>query len=91
MLLVWAIGSWAPLVWAKGSWGLSETWSSLLGDLQQQGWTVVVILEARGRQGLPPMGAFEWVPPGTTVSSRVSKKNKEGMATEHHPLLLSPS
>ena len=67
------------------------------GIYRQQGWTVVVISEARGRRDLPALGACEWAPPAVTVTSGVSKKKKkkkkkkkEGTGTMHHMLLLSP-
>lgn len=65
---------------------------------RQQERTTVVVLEARGRYGLPPLGACEWAPPAVPVTSGVSKKKKkkrekkkEGTGTKHHTLLLSPS
>ena len=36
-----------------------------------------VVLEARGRHGLPPLGAYEWAPPATPVTSGVAKKEKK--------------
>ena len=55
-----------------------------------QGQTMVVISEAKGRHGSPPLGACEWAPPTTPVTSGVGKKGKkEGTATKHHTLLLS--
>ena len=56
---------------------------------RQQGRTLAVALEAVGRCGLPPLGACEWAPPAAPVTSGVGKK-KEGTATKHHTLLLSP-
>ena len=82
-------GGWAPLVWAKGSGGLSSTWR-FLHDLQASGTDWMVVLEARGRHDLPPLGVCEWAPLATLVTSGVGKKKKEGIATEHHPLMLSP-
>ncbi len=60
---------------------------------RQQERTMVVVLEARGRHGLPPLGACEWALPTAPVTSGVGKKKKkkEGTATRHHTLLLSPS
>ena len=42
-----------------------------------QGQTAVVVSEARGRHGLPPLGACEWAPPATPVTSGVGKKEKK--------------
>ena len=36
--------------------------------------TLAVISEARGRRGLPPLGACVWAPPATPVTSVVGKK-----------------
>ena len=56
---------------------------------RQQGRTVAVTLEARGRHGLLPLGACECAPPvAPPVTSGVSKKKKV-TATKHHMLLLS--
>ena len=88
-LLVQATGRQAPHVWAKGSRGLRATGTSCM-IYRWQGQTVVVISEARGRHGLPPLGDCEWAPPAATVTSGVSKNKKEGTATKHHTLLLSP-
>ena len=53
---------------------------------------MVVVLEARGRHGLPPLGACEWALPTAPVTSGVGeKKQKEGTTTRHYTLLLSPS
>ena len=54
-----------------------------------QGQTVAVLSEARGRRGLPPLGACEEAPPVTPVTPGVAKKEKKGIATKHHMLLLS--
>ena len=45
------------------------------------------------RHGLAPLGACEWAPPVTPVTSGVAKKEKKGgsIATKHHMLLLSLS
>ena len=82
MLLVQAMGGWAPLVWTKGSRGLSETWCFLC-DLQATGTDLVVISEARGRHGLPPLGNCEWAPPAAQITSRVSKKKKKKKKRGH--------
>ena len=74
MLLVQATSSQVPLVWAKGIMGLSVMWC-LLHDLQ--GTDPTFVLEARGRHGLPPLGAYEWAPPVTPVTSGVPKKEKK--------------
>ena len=60
---------------------------------RQQGQTTAVILEARGRRGLPPLEDYVWTPPVALVTSGVSQKKtkKEGTATKHHTLLLSLS
>ena len=42
-----------------------------------QGHTTAVLSEARGRRGLPPLGACEWAPPATPVTSGVGKKEKK--------------
>ena len=90
VLLAQAAGGQAPLVWAKGSRRLS---ASLIYRWQE--WTLAVILEARGKRGLPPLGSCEWAPPVAPVISGVSKRKrkkkiKEGIATEHYPLWASP-
>ena len=56
-----------------------------------QGETTVVVLDARERHGLPPLGADEWPPPAAPVTSGVSKKKKKKKSTEtkYHTLLLS--
>ena len=41
----------------------------------------MVILEARERHSLPPLGACEWAPPEAPVTS-------EGTASKNHTLLL---
>ena len=51
---------------------------------------MAVVLEAKGRHGLPSLGACEWAPPAASATSAVGKKKKEGTATKHHTLLLSP-
>ena len=38
---------------------------------------MAVISEARGRGGLPPLGAYEWAPPVTPITSGVAKKEKK--------------
>ena len=48
------------------------------------------ISEARGRRGFPPLGACEWAPHVTQVTSGDGKKRKkEGTATKQHMVLLS--
>ena len=54
--LMQATGGQESLVWAKGIRGLCATWG-LLRDLQGQ--NMAVISEARGRHGLPSLGACE--------------------------------
>ena len=56
-LLVQATGGQAPLVWAKGSRGLRCAVSYVIYRRQER--TVVVVSEARGSHGLPPLGACE--------------------------------
>ena len=76
----------ASLVRAKGIRGLRVTWC-LLHNLEL---ATVVISEARGRRGLPPLGVCEWAPPVIPITSGVGKKRKkEGTATKHQTLLLS--
>ena len=36
-----------------------------------QGQTMAVASEARGRRGLPPLGACEWAPPEAPVTSGI--------------------
>ena len=51
---------------------------------------MVVVSEARGMSGLPPLGACEWAPPAIPITLGVGKKRKkEGTATKHQRLLLS--
>ena len=93
-LLVWAAGGWAPLVWAKGSGRLRVMWC-LLPYLQVAGMDLGGSLEARGRRGLLPLGAFEQLhlwPQSLQGSSnqKQKKKKKEGTATKHHMLLSLP-
>ena len=42
-----------------------------------QGQTTAVVSEARGRHDLLPLGACEWAPPVTPVTSGVAKKEKK--------------
>ena len=51
----------------------------------------VVFSEARGRCGLPPLGASKLAPLAVQSSQGLAKKKKkkEGTATTHHTLLLS--
>ena len=42
-----------------------------------QAQTMAVVSEARGRRDLPPLGACEWAPPATSVTSGVVKKEKK--------------
>ena len=88
-LLEWAMGGQAPLRWAKDGVGLSATWS-LLCDLQVAGTDFGSHQEARGRHGLPPLGACELAPAATLSAQRLAKKKKKKCtATEHHTFLLS--
>ena len=50
---------------------------------------MAVISEARRRHGLLPLGACEWAPPETLITSGTGKKKKEDTTTKHHTLLLS--
>ena len=75
-------------MWTKGSRGLSETWCFLC-DLQATGTDLVVISEARGRHGLPPLGTCEWAPPAALVTSGVSKK-KRALQPSKTPLGTHP-
>ena len=93
VLLVQATGGQASLVWAKGIRGLSAMCASCT-IYRWQGQTAVVVSEARGRHGLPPLGACEWAPPATPITSgagkeKKKKKKKKGPATKYHMLLLS--
>ena len=64
------------LVWAKSIRGLVRRGTSCM-IYGWQGQTAAVTLEARGRRGLPPLGACEWAPPVTPVTSGVGKKEKK--------------
>ena len=64
-------------MWAKGIRGLRVKWC-LLHDLQVVGTDCRVLSEAKGRHGLPPLGAYEWIPPLTPFTSGAGKKEKRG-------------
>ena len=76
MFLVQATSSQAPLLWAKGISGLSAMGASCM-IYRWQGKTAAVISEARGKHGLAPLGACEWAPPATPVTSGIGKKEKK--------------
>ena len=61
---------------------------------RQQGQTVMVISEARGRHGLPPLEAYEWAQPVALVTSGVGKKgghcNQAQYAVALTPLGIHP-
>ena len=48
------------------------------------------VLEARGRHGLPPLGAYKWAPPATPVTSGVGKKEKGHCNQAPHITALTP-
>ena len=70
-----ATGGQAPIVWAKGIRWLSGASCTIY---RWQGQTAVIISEARGRCGLPPLGACEWAPPATQSPQGLAKKKKRG-------------
>ena len=41
-----------------------------------QGQTAMVISEARGRHGFPPLEAYEWAHPVIPINSGIVKKEK---------------
>ena len=54
-----------------------------------QGQTTAVFSQARGRRGLPPLGACEWAPPAAPVTSGVGKiRGHCNQAT--HVIALTP-
>ena len=56
-----------------------------------QGQTAAVVSEARGRHGLPPLGACEWAPPSTPVTSGVAKEEKRGHCNQvSYAVALTP-
>ena len=74
-LFVLAVGGWAPLMWA-GVMGGTVQHSASCVICRWQGQTAVDFSEARGRCGLPPLGACEWPHLQSQSPQGLAKKKK---------------
>ena len=77
-LFVLAVGGWAPLMWA-GVMGGTVQHSASCVIYRWQGQTAVDFSEARGRCGLPPLGACEWPHLQSQSPQGLAKKKKRAL------------